>query len=57
VIGGLAETQEMLDFHADKGIVAAIEMAPAGGDARGCIGRRFSSGDTVTIRLVFILDQ
>jgi len=49
--------QEMLDFHADKGIVAAIEMAPAGGDARGCIGRRFSSGDTVTIRLVFILDQ
>jgi len=30
--------QEMLDFHADKGIVAAIEMAPAGGDTRGCIG-------------------
>jgi hypothetical protein len=27
VIGGLAETQEMLDFYADKGIVAEIEMA------------------------------
>jgi D-arabinose 1-dehydrogenase-like Zn-dependent alcohol dehydrogenase len=35
VIGELAETQEMLDFYADKGIVAEIEMGPAGGDARG----------------------
>jgi hypothetical protein len=25
----------MLDFHADKDIIAEIEMAPAGGDARG----------------------
>jgi hypothetical protein len=31
VIGELAETQEMLDFYADKGIVAEIEMGPAGG--------------------------
>jgi fructose/tagatose bisphosphate aldolase len=76
VIGELAETQEMLDFYADKGIAAEIEMGPAGGDARGrqhthhrgaghtvtcltklaCIGCRFSGGDTVTIKLVFILD-
>jgi hypothetical protein len=35
VIGELAETQGMLDFYADKGIVAEIEMGPAGGDARG----------------------
>jgi uncharacterized zinc-type alcohol dehydrogenase-like protein len=29
LIGGLAETQEMLDFCADKGIVSDIEMIPA----------------------------
>ncbi|KRE87097.1 zinc-binding dehydrogenase [Rhodanobacter sp. Soil772] len=29
LIGGIAETQEMLDFCADKGIVADIEMIPA----------------------------
>lgn len=29
LIGGLPETQEMLDFCADKGIVADIEMIPA----------------------------
>ncbi len=29
LIGGLAETQEMLDFCADKGIVAEIEMVSA----------------------------
>lgn len=28
LIGGIAETQEMLDFCADKGIVADIEMIP-----------------------------
>jgi uncharacterized zinc-type alcohol dehydrogenase-like protein len=28
MIGGIAETQEMLDFCADKGIVADIEMIP-----------------------------
>lgn len=28
VIGGIAETQEMLDFCAEKGIVAEIEMIP-----------------------------
>ena len=28
LIGGIAETQEMLDFCADKGIVAEIEMIP-----------------------------
>ncbi|MEA3013498.1 MAG: alcohol dehydrogenase [Sphingomonadales bacterium] len=30
LIGGIAETQEMLDFCADKGIVADIEMVRAG---------------------------
>jgi uncharacterized zinc-type alcohol dehydrogenase-like protein len=29
LIGGLPETQEMLDFCADKGIVADIEMIAA----------------------------
>ncbi|WP_395682956.1 NAD(P)-dependent alcohol dehydrogenase [Dokdonella sp.] len=29
LIGGIAETQEMLDFCADKGIVSDIEMIPA----------------------------
>ena len=29
IIGGIAETQEMLDFCADKGIVADIEMIAA----------------------------
>ena len=29
LIGGIAETQEMLDFCADKGIVADIELIPA----------------------------
>lgn len=29
LIGGIAETQEMLDFCADKGIVADIEVIPA----------------------------
>lgn len=29
LIGGIAETQEMLDFCAEKGIVADIEMIPA----------------------------
>jgi uncharacterized zinc-type alcohol dehydrogenase-like protein len=29
LIGGIAETQEMLDFCADKGITADIEMIPA----------------------------
>ena len=29
MIGGIAETQEMLDFCADKGIVADIEMVAA----------------------------
>ena len=29
LIGGIAETQEMLDFCADKGIVADIEMIAA----------------------------
>jgi alcohol dehydrogenase (NADP+) len=28
LIGGIAETQEMLDFCAEKGIVAEIEMIP-----------------------------
>jgi uncharacterized zinc-type alcohol dehydrogenase-like protein len=28
LIGGIAETQEMLDFCADKGIVSDIEMIP-----------------------------
>jgi uncharacterized zinc-type alcohol dehydrogenase-like protein len=28
MIGGIAETQEMLDFCAEKGIVADIEMIP-----------------------------
>jgi uncharacterized zinc-type alcohol dehydrogenase-like protein len=28
LIGGIAETQEMLDFCADKGLVADIEMIP-----------------------------
>jgi uncharacterized zinc-type alcohol dehydrogenase-like protein len=28
LIGGIAETQEMLDFCAEKGIVAQIEMIP-----------------------------
>jgi len=28
MIGGIAETQEMLDFCADHGIVADIEMIP-----------------------------
>jgi uncharacterized zinc-type alcohol dehydrogenase-like protein len=31
LIGGIAETQEMLDFCADKGIVADIEMIRADG--------------------------
>jgi uncharacterized zinc-type alcohol dehydrogenase-like protein len=31
LIGGLAETQEMLDFCAEKGIVCDIEMIPAQG--------------------------
>ncbi len=31
LIGGLAETQEMLDFCAEKGIVSDIEMIPAQG--------------------------
>jgi uncharacterized zinc-type alcohol dehydrogenase-like protein len=30
LIGGIAETQEMLDFCAEKGIVSDIEMIPAG---------------------------
>ena len=29
LIGGIAETQEMLDFCAERGIVADIEMIPA----------------------------
>jgi len=29
LIGGIAETQEMLDFCADKGIVADIELVAA----------------------------
>ncbi|MEA3002810.1 MAG: alcohol dehydrogenase, partial [Sphingomonadales bacterium] len=29
LIGGIAETQEMLDFCADNGIVADIERIPA----------------------------
>ena len=29
LIGGIAETQEMLDFCAEKGIVSDIEMIPA----------------------------
>jgi uncharacterized zinc-type alcohol dehydrogenase-like protein len=28
MIGGIAETQEMLDFCAERGIVADIEMIP-----------------------------
>lgn len=28
MIGGIAETQEMLDFCAEKGIVSDIEMIP-----------------------------
>ncbi|MGA8708886.1 MAG: NAD(P)-dependent alcohol dehydrogenase, partial [Steroidobacteraceae bacterium] len=28
LIGGIPETQEMLDFCADKGIVSNIEMIP-----------------------------
>jgi uncharacterized zinc-type alcohol dehydrogenase-like protein len=30
LIGGIAQTQEMLDFCAEHGIVADIEMIPAG---------------------------
>lgn len=31
IIGGIAETQEMLDFCGDKGITADIELIPIGG--------------------------
>ena len=35
LIGGIAETQEMLDFCAEHGIVADIEMIPHPADRRG----------------------
>ena len=35
MIGGIAETQEMLDFCAAKKITADVEVIPAGEDQRG----------------------
>ena len=46
LIGGIAETQEMLDYCAAKKIVADVEVIPAGRSTRrtsGCSGATFAT--------------
>lgn len=52
LIGGIAETQEMLDFCAEKGIVSDIEMMPIQSIERAY--DRMSSGD---VKYRFVIDM
>ncbi|MCE3286085.1 MAG: hydroxyacid dehydrogenase, partial [Steroidobacteraceae bacterium] len=51
-IGGIAETQELLDFCAERGIVAECEMTPIQG-----IGEAFARMERGDVRYRFVIDM
>jgi len=52
LIGGIAETQEMLDFCADKGIVADIEMIPV-----QKVNEAFDRMEASDVKYRFVIDN
>jgi uncharacterized zinc-type alcohol dehydrogenase-like protein len=51
-VGGIAQTQEMLDLCAAKGIVAEIEVIPARG-----IAAAFERMERADIKYRFVIDM
>ena len=49
MIGGIPETQEMLDFCGEKGIVSDVEMIPDSEDRRG-VRADAARGRAVSVR-------